>query len=316
MGGSSGGGGTQRIVNDLPDWSRPYWEGIAASSRSLAREGYQPFQGQRIARFNPMERQAFRGVQSLYDAGPRQELGQAQGIAQRASGIGFSTPQFPDQAQRYMNPYLENVLDQGRSRMMRDYQSALGGSRRRSSDAAIQSGVMGGRSSLAGAREAAAVSDEAFRAMREFEADTRFRAFDQAQQAFGQDVQNRQAGARIGLDAGSQLQNLATLQQTQALARINALQQAGVRGREMEQAIRDQAYSDFIERRDFRSNQLRQHIANLSGTPYATAMNTTQTSGGGGPGVGQTIAGLGIAGLGAAGSYYQGAGATRGAGTN
>lgn len=308
MSGSSGGG-TQRTIQDLPEWSKPYWKSIASRSAAISNERYQPYRGQRVAGFNPMEQQAFEGVQSLYDAGPRQELGQAQGIAQRAAGVGFSTPQFPDQAQRYMNPYLENVLDQGRSRMMRDYQGAMAGSRRNASDAAIQSGVMGGRSSLAGAREAAAVSDEAFRAMREFESDTRFRAFDQAQQAFGQDVQNRQAGARIGLDAGAQLQSLASMQQTQALERINALQQAGVRGREMEQAIRDQAYNDFIERRDFRSNQLRQHIANLAGTPYGTAMNSSQNSSGGGPGFGQTIAGLGIAGLGAAGSYYQGAGA-------
>ena len=162
-----------------------------------------------------------------------------------------------------------------------------------------------------GAREAGRISDEAFRGMREFEADTRFRAFDQAQQAFGQDVQNRQAGARIGLDAGSQLQNIATIQQTQALERINALQQAGVRGREMEQAIRDQAYNDFIDRRDWRSNKLKEYVGILSGTPFASAENTTTRTGGGGPGVGQTIAGLGIAGLGAYGSYYQGAGATR-----
>tara|TARA_R110002126_G_scaffold26152_2_gene88765 strand:+ start:415 stop:1341 length:927 start_codon:yes stop_codon:yes gene_type:complete len=308
MSGSSGGG-TQRTIQDLPEWSKPYWKSIASRSAAISNERYQPYRGQRVAGFNPMEEQAFEGVQSLYDAGPRRELGQAQGIAQRAAGVGFSTPQFPDQAQRYMNPYLDNVLDQGRSRMMRDYQSAIGDSRTRANDASANSGVIGGRSSLGGARQAAAISDEAFRGMREFESDTRFRAFDQAQQAFGQDVQNRQAGARIGLDAGSQLQNLASMQQSQALERISALQQAGVRGREMEQAIRDQAYSDFLERRDFRSNQLKQHIGNLAGTPYATAMNSTQNSSGGGPGVGQTIAGLGIAGIGAAGSYYQGAGA-------
>ena len=311
MGGSSGGGNTtQRTIMDLPEWSKPYWKGIAAQGRSLSRQPYQEFDGRRIAGFDPMERQAFQGVQSLYDAGPRQELGQAQSMAQRASGIGFNTPQFPDQAQRYMNPYLDNVLDQGRSRMMRDYKGALGDGQRRSSDAAIQAGVMGGRGTLMGARESGRISDEAFRGMREFEADTRFRAFDQAQQAFGQDVQNRQAGARIGLDAGTQLQNLASMQQSQALARINALQQAGVRGREMDQAIRDQAYNDFLDRRDWRSNKLKEYVGILSGTPYASAMNTTQrSSGGGGPGVGQTIAGLGIAGLGAAGSYYQGAGA-------
>lgn len=304
MGGSGGGGGTQRTIMDLPEWSKPYWKGIASQGRALAREPYQRYGGRRIAGFNPMEQQAFQGVQSLYDAGPRQELGQARGIAQRASQVGFDTPQFPDQAQRYMNPYLDNVLDQGRSRMMRDYKGAMGDARRRSSDSAIQSGVMGGRGTLMGAREAGRVSDEAFRGMREFEADTRFRAFDQAQQAFGQDVQNRQAGARIGLDAGTQLQSLASAQQAQALERINALQQAGVRGREMEQAIRDQAYNDFLDRRDWRSNKLKEFVGILSGTPYASAVNTTQKTSGGGPSTGQTIAGLGIAGLGAAGSYY------------
>jgi hypothetical protein len=191
---------------------------------------------------------------------------------------------FPDQAGRYMNPYLENVLDLGRERMMRDYQGAMGDARRRSSDAAIQSGIMGGRGTLMGAREAGRVSDEAFRNMREFEAE--------------------QAGARLGLDAGSQLQSLAQTQQAQALERINALQQAGVRGREMQQAIRDQAYQDFLDRRDYRRNQINWYAGLLSGTPYATAMNQTRTTGGGGPGVGQTIAGLGIAGLGAAGAYY------------
>jgi hypothetical protein len=120
-------------------------------------------------------------------------------------------------AQDLMNPYLENVLDLGRERMMRDYQGAMGDARRRSSDAAIQSGIMGGRGTLMGAREAGRVSDEAFRAMREFEADTRFGAFDRAQQAFASDVAARQAGARLGLDAGSQLQSLAQTQQAQAL---------------------------------------------------------------------------------------------------
>ncbi|QDP61237.1 MAG: hypothetical protein GOVbin2729_63 [Prokaryotic dsDNA virus sp.] len=304
--GSSGGGGTQRVIQDLPEWSKPYWQGIASQGRALAREPFQQYQGQRIAGFTPMERQAFEGVQTIYDQGARPELDQARGIATQASQVGFDTPMFPDQAQKYMNPYLENVLDLGRDRMMSDYQGAMGDARRRSSDAAIQSGIMGGRGTLMGAREAGRVSDEAFRAMREYEADTRFRAFDQAQQAFASDVAARQAGARIGLDAGSQLQALAQTQQAQALERINALQQAGVRGREMQQAIRDQAYQDFLDRRDWRRNQLKEYVGILSGTPYATAINQTTRSGGGGPGIGQTIAGLGIAGLGAYGAYKGG----------
>ena len=302
--GGSGGGGTQRIIQDLPSWSKPYWQGIAAQGRQLAREPYQQYTGERIAGFTPMEQEAFKGVQSLYDQGARPELAQAQGIATKAAQVGFDTPMFPEQFGRYMNPYLENVLDLGRERMMRDYQSAMGDARRRSSDAAIQSGIMGGRGTLMGAREAGRVSDEAFRAMREFEAETRFGAVDRAQQAFASDVAAKQAGARLGLDAGSQLQVLAQTQQAQALERINALQQAGVRGREMRQAIIEQAYQDFLDRRDWRRNQLKEYVGILSGTPYASAINTTKRTSGGGPGIGQTIAGLGIAGAGAAGAYF------------
>ena len=304
MGSSGGGGGTQRVIQDLPSWSKPYWQGIAASGKRIAREGYQEYPGQRIAGFTGDEGRAFSGIRDLYAQGARPELAQARGIASQASRVGFDTPMFPDQAGRYMNPYLENVLGLGQERLMRQYQDAVGGARRGASDAAINAGIMGGRGTLMGAREAARVSDEAFRNMREFEADTRFRAFDQAQQAFASDVAARQAGARLGLDAGSQLQSLAQTQQAQALERINALQQAGVRGREMQQAIRDQAYQDFLERRDHKRNQLNWYASLLAGTPLATAMN--QTTSGGGPGVGQTIAGLGIAGLGAYGAYKSG----------
>jgi hypothetical protein len=305
-GGGGSGSSTQRIIQDLPEWSKPYYTSVASAGRGIAREKYRPFPEQQIAGFTGDEGIAFKDLRNLHAQGARPELDQARGIASQASQIGFDTPMFPDQAGKYMNPYMENILGLGQERLAKNYKEALGDARKRSSDAAIQSGIMGGRGTLMGAREAGEVSDEAFRAMREFEADTRFRAFEQAQQAFGQDVQNRQAGARLGLDAGSQLQNLAAAQQAQALERIGALQQSGVRQREMEQAIIDQAYNDFIERRDHRKNQLNWFTGLLSGTPLASAMNTTQLirGGGGGPGIGQTIAGLGIAGAGALGSYY------------
>jgi len=304
MGSSAGSGNTtQRVIQDLPEWSKPYWKGIAAQGRSIAREPYVQWEGPRIAKSDPFETKAIWEVGKLFDQGARPELAQAGGIATQASQIGFDTPMFPDQYQRYMNPALENVLGLGQERLMENFAKAMGESERGTSDAAIQAGVMGGRGNLLGARAAGEVSDEAFRAMREFEADTRFQAFDSAQQAFASDVAAKQAGARLGLDAGSQLRDLALTQQDQALARIDSLQQAGVRRREMEQAIINQAYEDFVARRDWKSNKLKEYVGILSGTPYASAMNQTQSASGGGPGVGQTIAGLGIAGLGAYGAY-------------
>lgn len=309
--GAGGGGGdsTQRIVQDLPDWSRPYWSGIASSGRSLARERYTPYTGERIAGFDPAERRAFQGVQSMYSEGPRRELGRSEGIANQAARVGFSTPQWNSQAlEQYQNPYLENVLDRGRERMMRDYKGALGDSRRRTSDAAIEAGVVGGRGTLTGAREAGKISEEAFRAMGDFEAETRFGAADRAQDAFQRDVSARQAGADIGLRSSGQLESLARTQQEQAIQRISALQESGISQREMEQSIRDIAYNDFLDRQDFQRQQLNWYTGLLAGTPYNRAMNETRTTGGGGggPGIGQSLAGLGIAGLGAYGAYRSG----------
>jgi hypothetical protein len=294
-------------TQDLPAWSKPYWKGIASSGRRVARQGYQPYGGNRTAGFNPAEEQAFQGVQSLYDSGPRQELGQAQGIAQQAARVGANTPQWGNQAlQQYQNPYLENVLDLGRERMMRDYGSALGVAKDQTQNASVASGSFGGRSNLMGARKAAEVSDEAFRAMREFEADTRFKAADRAYENFSGDRSATQEGARIGLSSAQQLQGLAQTQQEQALQRISALQESGISQRDMEQSIRDIAYNDFLDRQDWQRQQLNWFSGLLSGTPYATAMSTTQRTAGGGPGIGQTLAGLGIAGAGAYGAYKRG----------
>jgi hypothetical protein len=55
MGSSGGGSSTQRVIQDLPDWSKPYWEGIARSGKALAREPYREFPGRRIALFNPLK---------------------------------------------------------------------------------------------------------------------------------------------------------------------------------------------------------------------------------------------------------------------
>lgn len=297
----------QTTTQDLPAWSKPYWKGIAASGKRVAQQGYQPYGRDRTAGFNPAEEQAFEGVQSLYDSGPRQELGQAQGIAQQAARVGANTPQWGNQAlQQYQNPYLENVLDLGRERMQRDYNWAMNDADKAKINAQSKTGSYGGRGSLMGARKAAMVSDEAFRAQREFEADTRFAAADRAYENFSGDRSATQEGARIGLSSAQQLQSLAQTQQEQAIQRISALQESGISQREMEQSIRDIAYNDFLDRQDWQRQQLNWFSGLMSGTPYATAMNTTMRTAGGGPGIGQTLAGLGIAGAGAYGAYKSG----------
>jgi hypothetical protein len=298
---------TQTVVQDLPEWSKPYWEGIASSGKRLSQQQYTPYYGERTAGFNPAEDQAFEGVQSLYDSGPRPELGQAQGIAQQSARVGANTPQWGSQAllDQYQNPYLENVLDLGRERMKRDYGWAMDAGDRETHNASVASGNFGGRSSLMGARKAAEISDTFAQNANEFESDTRFKAYDRAYDNFSGDRSATQEGARIGLQSSAQLQSLAQSQQEQAFQRIAALQESGISQREMEQKIRDIAYNDFLDQQDWQRQQLNWFSGLLSGTPYNKTNQTQINSGGGGggPGLGQTLAGLGIAGAGAYGAY-------------
>ena len=296
---------TQTVIQDLPAWSKPYWEGIASSGKRISQQQYTPYYGERTAGFTPEEGQAFQGVQSIYDSGPREELGQAQGIAQQSARVGANTPQWGSQAlQQYQNPYLENVLDLGRARMKRDYGWAADAGERETQNAAVTSGSFGGRTSLMGARRASQLADTFAQNANEYEADTRFGAADRAYQNFDSDRSAKQEGARIGLQSSAQLQSLADTQQQQAFQRISALQESGISQREMEQSMRDIAYNDFLDQQDWQRQQLNWYTGLLSGTPYSTAMSTTQRTNtqGGGPGWGQTLAGLGVAGIGAWGA--------------
>jgi hypothetical protein len=247
---------------------------------------------------------ARQGVVDFYNQGENPQLGNAVGLAQRASNMGLNTGRFYEQADMYMNPYRDDILEQGSRRLTTAFQTAMGDAGGRASDAAVQAGVIGGRGNLLRARDLAATTEEHLRGMKDFETEVNFGAWDQARQAFAQDEQNRLAGARIGLDASSRLESLAQTQQAQTLERLGALQRAGLGERELEQAARDLAYNNFLERRDWQLNQLKEHVGILSGTPLATAMNSYQTTSGGGPGAGQILGGLGIASLGAVGSYY------------
>lgn len=306
MGGSSGGGdSTQTHIQDLPEWSKPYWEGIARAGKREAGKSYNPYQGGRLADFSNQERQAFGGVQSLYNQGEQQGLGAARSFAGNAGFTGATPGEWDTAAyQQYASPFNQ-VQELGAARIRDDYSRMMGDALGRSRDEGIQSGIRGGRSTLADARVARDVSREGFANLREYRAESDAEKYDSAMRAFEADRQARFQGADIQNQAASQLESLAQTQQTQALQRITALQESGMAQRDMKQAILDIAYQDFIDRRDWPREQLNWYTGLLSGTPYNTTNQTTMTSGGGsGPGTGQILGGLGVAALGAAGQIY------------
>lgn len=123
-GGGGGGGGsappaTQTQVSDLPDWAKPSAQKLLGKAEALTEAGrYQPFQGERVAGFSPLQQQAFQGAARM-DTGP-------QGFAQ--------------QVPQYMSPYMQNVID--REKMEAARASQILGMQQQAK--ATQAGAFGG----------------------------------------------------------------------------------------------------------------------------------------------------------------------------
>ena len=289
---------TQIVKQEIPEWAKPYYESIGRRGMSESGRRYKPYEGDRIAGFTGQEKAAFGAAENMFRQGPRPELAKSQQYTgeafQRASTPGSWNAQAFDQ---YANPYKTRVLDLQKERMQKDYQDMIARSGRGISSQFAQSGTRGGRASVGGARAAAEMAGELAQNMRMLDAEGLSSMYDSAQDSFRSDADRRQAGIGYQLDAARQQQALAQMQQDQATQRIEIMRQSGSSQREMDQAMRDQAYADFLGKRDWNKEQLNWFTGLLSGTPYNTTnQNRISTAPGASPisqGVGLATAGLG-----------------------
>ena len=286
-------------------WATPLMRG---AHRMLGRQ-HRGFGGDRVSGLDPMEKRAFRGVESLYEAGERPELGYAFGQAQQAGATGADPGQWGRSAyQQYASPYQEGVLALGRDRIMDEYERAIPGITSGYRDRSYESGQIGGSGDLGRDAAQARLADEAFKNIREYQAQGEQYGYEQALSAFQNQQQMRQQGAQIQLQAAQESRALAKAQQDQAIQRLAAMQEAGYSKREIDQAMKEIAYEDFLEKRDWRANQLALASNIIYGNPAMAQSNrtgVTDRSGGGarGPSGLSQAAGLGIAGIGAYGAF-------------
>lgn len=84
-GGSSAPPSSQTVTQtSIPEYAQPYVEKMLGKAEALSGAPYQPYGGERIAGFAPMQQQAFQGIANL---GPAQQLGTATQLGSMA-GIG------------------------------------------------------------------------------------------------------------------------------------------------------------------------------------------------------------------------------------
>jgi hypothetical protein len=322
MGGSSGGGGaptsTTTNTSNLPEYARPYFERMMGRAEEASNTEYTPYKGQRIAGFTEDTNQGFGITRDVANQGtPGVNAGM--GMTQQAGNAGFNAGNYQSnaiqqdafgqqQANQYMSPYMENVIERQKASALRDYNEG----RPARETQAINAGAFGGyRDAI---QQGVAQRGLANR-MNDIDASGRQQAFANAQQQFNADrqasigaqttteqqrlqaAQYGLAGANLGMQAGAQMGALNAQAQGLKLAQAQALSGQGTAQQNLEQRGYDLAQQDFINQRDYNKNQISYMSNILRGVPVQP---TTVTSNYANPNPLNSIAGLSIAGIGAA----------------
>ena len=296
---------TQVVKNEtIPDWLRPYVTDVAQRGQALSREAYQPYQGQRIAGFDPMQTKAFEQIGAMQRPG---EFGQAGDLYGKVAGSAgqLDTGTFGEaQAKQYMSPYQQAVTDIAVRKAREEAQRQQGLSQL---GAAGRGSAGGSRQAVMDAMRLRGLTDT----VGDLQAKGSQQAFAMAQQQFERDRRARMTQAerdrQAELASARGLSGLGALTQQTDLQRFDAQQRAGAAQQQLEQQVLDQRYADFLRQRDFPREQLGFYSNLVRGLPaglessqitYAPPTSFGQQA------VGYGLAGLGLLGKGGSGGGY------------
>jgi hypothetical protein len=259
-----GGGGpttTKSETSNIPEYARPYVERMmGATEKQVYTYGdkgnitgfqpYKPFEGETVAGFTPMQRQAMQGIGGYQLPGQTGAATQMTGYAGLGSmGAGGRYEQQatnPYATQAYMSPYMENALAPQMREAAR--QSAIQGQQNQAQ--AVQAGAFGGS-------RQAIVEAERQRNLGQQQADIYGRGM---QSAFEQARQAQQFGAELGLKGYGQ--GLQAAGQMGALGQQQYGQEMGLLGQQMEIGGKQQQYEQA------RLNQIIQDYATQQQYPF------------------------------------------------
>ena len=319
MGGGSGGGQpTQSTTNtsNLPEYARPYFERMMGRAEEESNQPYAAYGGQRTAGFTPDTQTGF-GLTRDVAARGTPEIDRATGMAGAAGATGLGAAGYQSnaiqqqgfgqqQAQQYMSPYMNEVIERQKAAAVRDFSEG----RPARETQAIKSGAFGGyRSAI---QEGVAERGLQNR-MSDIEGAGRQQAFQNAQAQFERDraasmqaqgmteqqrlaaAQYGLAGAGLGLQAAGTMGQLGSSRQGLALQQAQALQAQGTAQQNLGQRELDTSYQDFINQRDFEKQQIAYMSNILRGVPVQpSTVQSTYAN----PNPLSQVAGLGIAGYG------------------
>jgi hypothetical protein len=272
----------QNIVqSSLPKYFEPYAIDMMKRAEAESKREYIPYEGQRLADENEdtaKSREIARSVASSGIPGFTQATsGTAAGMNRALQGMGFQSQDFDTaQAQKYMSPYLQNVLDVQKNQAILDFQRQQAGR----DASAVQAGAFGGSR---GAVQQGLASEALQRQLGDIQATGQQKAFEQAQQQFGADRDARMAAEKMGLSAAESLSGqsaqLAALGEKARAGDIESaqlLEKIAKDRQAREQAGLDLSYEDFVRQRDMPREDLTFLSSILRGVPVQPSTETTK----------------------------------------
>ena len=275
--GGGGGGSTETkstvTQTNLPEYVRPYFERLLGRTETESKREYEPYTGERIAGPSDDLLQSEDRIRDIADKGLP---GLTDAMGRYKEGMGYTPYEYGDveeftgdQVEKYMSPYMDQVVARQKKGAIDDYRQQLAGGRA----GAIEAGAFGG--SREGVQRA--LGEEAlYDRLADIEGTGRQQAFQQASGLFQADRAADVEGERIGMGAAGQYANLAERARAGDVEAARLLETIGKSGMGRDQAGLDLAYQDFIRQQGYPAEKLGLLSSVLRGIPVQPNVSTKQ----------------------------------------
>ena len=202
--------GTTKVIQDLPEELKPYVDQIMEDAKAFYEgqiaKGYQPYEGETVADFDPDEKAAFErlksaiGVQDPYIEEFEGALGDYGGaLDEFRKSIGdIQTDMTAEGLKEYMSPYLQTVVDVQKRKAQEDFAQRIMPEFEKQ---AISAGGMSGLGSRAGVQAALLGTGQA-QTLADIQATGSQKAYEDAVKQFkySQDAARQKAGDILGAE--------------------------------------------------------------------------------------------------------------------
>jgi len=274
-------------TSKLPEEIAPYVTQVleeAQKQYELARdEGYQKYPGETIAPMTQAEKDAIAGLQSLV-GGQEKYLTEAEEALR-----GIDTEFTAEQAEKFMSPYQQAVVDVEKRQAQEDFQRRI---MPQFEQQAVEAGGMSGLGSRAGV-QAAQLGSAFSQQLGDIQTKGSQKAYEDAYRQFTDQGVRQRARA-------DDLQNMGLTRFQTGLAEQGLAQDLAQADRAESQLQLDKAFREYTEQQQYPESELAQFSSFVYGNPFLQTPDKTTTRSVMGPpttSVGQQLLGLGLGGL-------------------